>query len=418
MIGLITNPYGVTIGRLAPSASGYLLELHQPNIDSNSIHFSNSTTGSGSGNGAKIGITSGGTYEITQYEAQPFRILNNGGFRILAENNASHTTSVLKLKNNTAESDIFVSTFANPNLALTGDMGDLALLQDGAVGSAWIKYLGNGNNTGWERLIRASEAYINGGNAYGASATIGLTDDFRWTFLQNNKTWMTTEDTTPADGTIETKMGFGPANHGMTITTNTSSAAGGRVGFNTDPNTAGDASLNLAAKVVFFQNDLSNYSAWGRYTVGLPWAYQYSKGDGFIWGRTSPVSDDLVLSLGNLGVSIGGAVQPHTRLQSGGSFATKYNTLTTVTVNTLDITHSIIGADATTAPFTVTLPTAVGIAGRQYTIKKTDATANAVTVDGDASETIDGATTYPLASQYNSVTIVSDGANWLIIATI
>ena len=50
------------------------------------------------------------------------------------------------------------------------------------------------------------------------------------------------------------------------------------------------------------------------------------------------------------------------------------------------------------------------------TIKKVDATGSAVTVDGNASETIDGATTYPLGAQWKYVTIVSDGTNWVIVA--
>jgi hypothetical protein len=37
-----------------------------------------------------------------------------------------------------------------------------------------------------------------------------------------------------------------------------------------------------------------------------------------------------------------------------------------------------------------------------------------VTVDGNASETIDGALTYALAVQYQSITIISDGTNWHI----
>lgn len=40
-----------------------------------------------------------------------------------------------------------------------------------------------------------------------------------------------------------------------------------------------------------------------------------------------------------------------------------------------------------------------GVTGRQYTIKKTDASANAVTVDGACSETIDGATTFAVSTQ-------------------
>lgn len=74
--------------------------------------------------------------------------------------------------------------------------------------------------------------------------------------------------------------------------------------------------------------------------------------------------------------------------------------------------------DATSGAITVTLPAVADAdptAGRVVTVKKTDASGNAVTLDADGSETIDGATTKALSSQYDSVTIVSDGTSWHII---
>jgi hypothetical protein len=75
----------------------------------------------------------------------------------------------------------------------------------------------------------------------------------------------------------------------------------------------------------------------------------------------------------------------------------------------------IILGSATSAAFTVTLPTAVGIAGKKMTIKKIDSSGNAVTIDGNGSQTIDGATTIALSAQWAHRTIVSDGTNWLTI---
>jgi hypothetical protein len=76
--------------------------------------------------------------------------------------------------------------------------------------------------------------------------------------------------------------------------------------------------------------------------------------------------------------------------------------------------HTII-CDATSGAFTINLPTAVGITGRVYVIKKIDATGNAITVDGATTETIDGALTKLVNTQYLSVTIQSNGTNWYII---
>ena len=65
---------------------------------------------------------------------------------------------------------------------------------------------------------------------------------------------------------------------------------------------------------------------------------------------------------------------------------------------------------------TLTLPAAATATGIEYTIKKTTAAASAITVDGNASETIDGATTHTtMDAQYDTITIVCDGSNWHIV---
>lgn len=66
--------------------------------------------------------------------------------------------------------------------------------------------------------------------------------------------------------------------------------------------------------------------------------------------------------------------------------------------------------------FTVTLPTAVGIAGKQFKVKKTDASStNIITVATTSAQTIDGATTSTLNTRYDAMTLVSDGANWQVL---
>jgi hypothetical protein len=62
--------------------------------------------------------------------------------------------------------------------------------------------------------------------------------------------------------------------------------------------------------------------------------------------------------------------------------------------------------------FTVTLPTAVGAQGRVIDVKNIGT--GVITVDGAGTETIDGALTYSLLVQYQSVTLLSDGSNWVI----
>jgi hypothetical protein len=73
-------------------------------------------------------------------------------------------------------------------------------------------------------------------------------------------------------------------------------------------------------------------------------------------------------------------------------------------------------ADASGGAFTVTLPPAAGLVGKRFTIKRTSASNNVV-VDGNGSETIDGAGTKSLNSQYAFISIACNGANWFIVAS-
>ena len=75
----------------------------------------------------------------------------------------------------------------------------------------------------------------------------------------------------------------------------------------------------------------------------------------------------------------------------------------------------IINCDASGGSFTITLPTSVGISGKRYDVRKSDSSGNTVTIDADGSETINDAATQIITAQYVNVTVVSDGANWIII---
>ena len=85
------------------------------------------------------------------------------------------------------------------------------------------------------------------------------------------------------------------------------------------------------------------------------------------------------------------------------------------TLTTLD--YTVLG-NATTASFSLTLPTSVGATGQVYIIKKVDSTANTVTITTTSSQTIDGSTSKVLSYQYDGFQLQSDGANWMIIGNI
>lgn len=77
-------------------------------------------------------------------------------------------------------------------------------------------------------------------------------------------------------------------------------------------------------------------------------------------------------------------------------------------------TDSVILIDTTAASRTVTLPTAVGVAGKQYIIK-ISAGAKIAVIATTSSQTIDGGTTFSLPGQYFGIQVVSDGSNWFVI---
>jgi len=104
-------------------------------------------------------------------------------------------------------------------------------------------------------------------------------------------------------------------------------------------------------------------------------------------------------------------------------------TLTTPIINGLDVSRAtktgaysltssddVILADATSAAFTLTLPTSIGLDGKIFTIKKIDSSlANVVTIATTSSQTIDGSTSIRLTERGQSLIIQSDNANWHVL---
>jgi hypothetical protein len=78
--------------------------------------------------------------------------------------------------------------------------------------------------------------------------------------------------------------------------------------------------------------------------------------------------------------------------------------------------------NATTAAFALTLPDATKCIRAKFTAFKNDASINAITVTCAGTQkilTLAGlAATFALAAQGNSVTLVSDGTQWLLTAKV
>lgn len=121
-------------------------------------------------------------------------------------------------------------------------------------------------------------------------------------------------------------------------------------------------------------------------------------------------------TLGVTGVATFTAASVHNGgITLGGRFIDKTTSVTSGTT-TLGNSHSSIFADATSGNITLNLPAASGNAGLTYTIYKTDAVANTVTIDGNASETVGGSLTQVLAgnSGFRCMRIICDGTNWQV----
>lgn len=88
---------------------------------------------------------------------------------------------------------------------------------------------------------------------------------------------------------------------------------------------------------------------------------------------------------------------------------------TTYTATTSD---DVILVDTSGGAWTLTLYAASGNSGKVLRVIKTTSDTNALTIDGNASETINGFANIKLNYQFDEVTLVCDGTNWNIISQI
>lgn len=146
---------------------------------------------------------------------------------------------------------------------------------------------------------------------------------------------------------------------------------------------------------------------------GFPTGQDYT--DFRMNGATSVTTGSLVLRMHDTqkmeapgSISVGSTNSATSTIQTL-SFAA--NIASSAVDVTLDATNFTMLLTATGK--TATLPTAVGIKDRVYIIKLTaSGTGTVATTSG---QTIDGASTYPLASQNKSVMVQSDNSNWVVI---
>jgi hypothetical protein len=186
------------------------------------------------------------------------------------------------------------------------------------------------------------------------------------------------------------------------------------VSSGTDASVGFNISTKGNANIAFFTNNFGSFSF---IVKNVASAVNYVISTGASTGNSPSISvggSDANVSL-TLTAQGTGIVQTAATLKYAGVISG----LTTKTANyTLVATdHTVLG-NATTASFSLTLPTSVGATGQVYIIKKVDSTANTVTILTTSSQTIDGSSSKVLSYQYDGFQLQSDGANWMIIGNI
>lgn len=121
---------------------------------------------------------------------------------------------------------------------------------------------------------------------------------------------------------------------------------------------------------------------------------------------TAKIIDDAVTTAKVLDANITKA-----KLATGAKNRAVTNKTTTYTATTSD---EVITCDTSGGGFTLTLPAASGSTGQELFIVKTSAS-NTLTLDGNASELINGSATYPMYLLNEAVKIVCNGSQWFIV---
>lgn len=211
------------------------------------------------------------------------------------------------------------------------------------------------------------------------------------------------------DGTSNMLAGF---NSGRTmVSTNGSTFYGVNTGYSATGNYntiyGYDAGYRLGASSAWALTT-GSYNLFMGYQSGLGSATQrnYSTAIGY----KARVDKDYGIVLGGTGTDapwVGiNTTTPNSRLQVEGSFARATETVSTNTTLTENHYRVLVSNGST-----ITLPTAVGIQGREYNIIRTGT--SDVLINTTSSQTISGDLTATLGTIWQSVVVVSDGANWV-----
>lgn len=149
--------------------------------------------------------------------------------------------------------------------------------------------------------------------------------------------------------------------------------------------------------------------------TGVIKAQSHAQGFDYQWLDSTPglvLSDLINIHDVSTGEQVSATLTQLQTLIGGGPGAGPVNTIVFGDSPYAASDGETILADASGGAITINLPAATS--GAEIKVKKIDATANLITVDGNGAEQIDGALTADLDVQYESFTLKSDGSNWFI----
>jgi parallel beta-helix repeat protein len=101
-------------------------------------------------------------------------------------------------------------------------------------------------------------------------------------------------------------------------------------------------------------------------------------------------------------------------VSTGNSSSSTFVTTIQTTTYTASINQTV-RVDPSSGGFSIILPTASGISGQALEIKNTTSSTNTITITPYGSETIDTSSYYTISSSFGSLTLRSDGTNWMVI---
>jgi hypothetical protein len=201
-----------------------------------------------------------------------------------------------------------------------------------------------------------------------------------------------------------------PAISGASLTSLTSANLSGTVS-----GTNGGTGVNNGSKTITLGGNLTTSGAYNTTLTATAATSVTLPTGGTLLSTTSSLNASNIAS-----GTIGNSYLPSNIGNSGSTvFSGAYvNTVTTQTLTgatyNVSASDSVILVNASNGFMTIKLPSPIN--GREYTIKRIDSSAHVVLI-ATTSSNIDGASTYGgLSSQYDYVTVVSDGTNWWIVA--